>query len=89
MMGYSLFMNVSVRVVDCWVKDEVVDFGGFLNRGWPTEEFFVLSGVWLAVIELVDFLFAVEDMGVTLEHALSDIIEDGETEGIYFHSALI
>lgn len=82
-------MKISVHITHCWVEYEVIDFGGFLERSWPSKEFFVLSGVGLAVIELVDFLFAVDDMRITLKHALSNIVEDGETERIYFHTALI
>jgi hypothetical protein len=67
---------------------KVVGFRQSLAGGRGPEELHVLGGVVLTEGEFVDFLLAAENVGVTLEEALLDVVVDGQANGFDLHPNL-
>jgi hypothetical protein len=59
---------------------KIVDLGEALVGGGGAEEVDVLVGTVLAEGEFVDLLLAAEEVGVALEEALLEVVEDGHAE---------
>lgn len=53
------------------------------------QEIYVLLGVVLTVDELIDFFLAAKEVSVSLEEALSQIIEDRQTNRFYFQTECV
>ena len=58
---------------------EIIDFGESLARSRRSQELDVLVWIVLAQIQLVYLLFAGENVGIALEKALLEVVENGET----------
>jgi hypothetical protein len=80
--GFLLWIE-SVEVEFGSVLVKVVDLGQPLVGRGGAEEVHVFVGVVLAVGELVDLLLAGEEVGVALEEALLQVVEDGHAQRLH------